>query len=271
MWLPCKPSNLFIASNCKPPIQFLGHLGDAHPTCGGHVTPVHGFVHVGIFGDAAPTLRPRCLVLRTPGNTQQLPATVDEGRDDVPTGVHGQRFDAVVAAASRGDEAAIADLFTELNPRLVRFLAGRSGQAGDDLAGEVWMAVAKGIGQFEGDWDDFRKWFFVIARKRVADHHRSNKRRRAILESNASDLRWSPAAPGPDEAALDHLSGDAQPRSSRRCSAPTRPRSCSCEWSAISTRIRSRRSCTGRRVGCESPNIAHCVDSPPTSATRARR
>jgi len=151
---------------------------------------------------------PWCLVLPTQGNTQQLPATVDEGRDDVPTGVHGQRFDAVVAAASRGDEAAIADLFTELNPRLVRFLAGRSGQAGDDLAGEVWMAVAKGIGQFEGDWDDFRKWFFVIARKRVADHHRSNKRRRAILESNASDLRWSPAAPGPDEAALDHLSGE---------------------------------------------------------------
>jgi RNA polymerase sigma-70 factor (ECF subfamily) len=133
---------------------------------------------------------------------------VDEGRDDVPTGVHRGRFDDVVSAARRGDEDAIAHLFTELHPRLVRFLAARSGQASDDLAGEVWMAVAKRIGQFEGDWDDFRKWLFAIARNRVADHHRSNARRRTIVESNAFDGRWTPNDRGCDEAALDHLSGE---------------------------------------------------------------
>ena len=126
----------------------------------------------------------------------------------MPTGFDGEHFDDVVAAARRGDESAIADLFTELQPRLLRFLRARSGQAGDDLAGDVWMAVARGIERFEGDWDDFRRWFFTIARHRVADHHRSNHRRRTIVETTAFDGRLTTADPGSDEAALDHLSGE---------------------------------------------------------------
>ena len=134
---------------------------------------------------------------------------MEHGSEDASSrGVGRGHFDAVVAAARRGDEQAVTDLFTELNPRLVRFLRARSGQAGDDLAGEVWVAVAKMIEQFDGDWDDFRRWIFAIARRRVAGHHRSDYRRRAILEASAFEDRSTTSDYGSDQPALDRLSGE---------------------------------------------------------------
>ena len=60
-------------------------------------------------------------------------------------------FDALLVAARAGDEAALAVLFRALHPRLLRFLRAREPAAADDLAGEVWMAVATGLNRFEGD------------------------------------------------------------------------------------------------------------------------
>jgi RNA polymerase sigma-70 factor, ECF subfamily len=133
---------------------------------------------------------------------------VHDGRDDASTGVSRGRFNAVVAAAQRGDDKAVAELFTELQPGLLRFLRARSGQADDDLAGEVWLAVAQRIQHFEGDWDDFRKWFFTIARRRLADHHRTNHKRRTIVEGNAFEERSEATTRGSDEHALARLSGE---------------------------------------------------------------
>jgi RNA polymerase sigma-70 factor (ECF subfamily) len=122
-------------------------------------------------------------------------------------GSSGEHLDDVVAAARRGDDAAIAELFAELQPRLLRFMGARSGQAVDDLAGEVWLAVAQRIEYFEGDWDDFRKWFFTIAHRRVADHHRTNHTRRTIVEEHAFDDPSRAFACGSDEPVLDKLTG----------------------------------------------------------------
>lgn len=130
------------------------------------------------------------------------------GPADASSGVCDGHFDDVVAAAKRGDEQAITELFVELHPRLLRFLGARSGHAGEDLAGDVWMAVSKRIGQFDGDWDDFRKWFFAIARRRVADQHRSDYRRRAILEAGGGEDRSIASERGSDERALDRLGGE---------------------------------------------------------------
>jgi RNA polymerase sigma-70 factor, ECF subfamily len=133
---------------------------------------------------------------------------VDEGSDHGGTGRRDRHLHGVVDAARRGSEAAVVELFAELNPRLLRFLRARAGQAGDDLGGEVWLAVAARIDQFEGDWDDFRSWFFAIARHRVADHHRSDHRRRAILEASGFDPSSAACGDGSDEPALEHLSGE---------------------------------------------------------------
>ena len=48
----------------------------------------------------------------------------------------------------------------------------------DDLAADVWLAVARGLGRFQGDEGGFRSWIFTIARHRVVEHRRRQQRRR---------------------------------------------------------------------------------------------
>jgi len=48
----------------------------------------------------------------------------------------------------------------------------------DDLAAEVWLAVARGLGRFAGDESAFRGWLFTIARNRLIEHRRRQARRR---------------------------------------------------------------------------------------------
>lgn len=116
------------------------------------------------------------------------------------------RFDEVLIGAGRGDDRAVESLFRELQPRLLRFLHAQEPRVADDLAAEVWLAVAKGISQFDGDWSDFRAWVFAIARKRLADHRRTAVRRRTDV-SEASVFERRHAVDAPEQEALDKLSG----------------------------------------------------------------
>lgn len=115
-------------------------------------------------------------------------------------------FEAVLVAAAAGDGRAVEALFRELQPRLLRFLVAQEPRVADDLAAEVWLAVATGISRFEGDWHDFRAWVFAIARRRLADHRRTAVRRRTdVVDSDAFDLREADDAP--EQQTLDKLSG----------------------------------------------------------------
>ena len=88
-------------------------------------------------------------------------------------------FPDVLIAAKRGEPWAAEQLFVDLQPRLLRYLRSLERGAADDLAGEVWLAMARGIEKFEGDLSGFRALVFTIARRRVADHRRSAGRRPA--------------------------------------------------------------------------------------------
>lgn len=115
-------------------------------------------------------------------------------------------FDEVIARVRSGDPHAVEDLFRELQPRLLRFLRSQESRAGDDLAAEVWLAVASGISRFEGDWSDFRAWIFAIARRRLADHRRTAVRRRTdVVEAEMFEHRQ--AGDMPENEVLDRMSG----------------------------------------------------------------
>jgi RNA polymerase sigma-70 factor (ECF subfamily) len=114
-------------------------------------------------------------------------------------------FPGVLAAAQRGDERAIAALFEQLQPRLLRFLFAQEPRAAEDIAAEVWLAVATRLATFEGCWADFRAWFFTIARHRLADHRRTAARRRTdAVDGDVFDR--SPAHESTEQAVLDSLS-----------------------------------------------------------------
>jgi RNA polymerase sigma-70 factor (ECF subfamily) len=86
-------------------------------------------------------------------------------------------FPGVLTGAKKGEAWAAEALFRDLQPRLLRFLRATEPKAADDLAGEVWLAMAKGISTFEGDLAGFRSWVFTIARRRLADLRRTAARR----------------------------------------------------------------------------------------------
>ena len=90
----------------------------------------------------------------------------------------GSDFAAVLSAAQAGDETAVATLYRDLNPRLVRYLAMRAPGVAEDLASEVWLAASRHLPGFVGDEGAFRGWMFTIARHQVAQHWRRAGRRR---------------------------------------------------------------------------------------------
>jgi RNA polymerase sigma-70 factor (ECF subfamily) len=88
-------------------------------------------------------------------------------------------FPALLAAARRGDETAFGALWRWLHPPLLRWLAVVAGEDADDIASEVWLAVARNLDGFEGDDQGFTGWVFTIARHRVIDGARRRARRPA--------------------------------------------------------------------------------------------
>jgi RNA polymerase sigma-70 factor (ECF subfamily) len=128
--------------------------------------------------------------------------------DDVhmPSHFDPSRFDEVIARVRSGDPHAVEELFRELQPRLLRFLRSQESRAADDLAAEVWLAVASGVSRFEGGWSDFRAWVFAIARRRLADNRRTAVRRRTdVVDVETFEHRQ--ADDMPENEALDKMSG----------------------------------------------------------------
>ena len=90
-------------------------------------------------------------------------------------------FEARLAAARKGSDWAITELYRSLYPRIVAYLRGIEPTDADDLASETWLDVARGIKRFRGDERAFRAWAFTIARRRVSDLRRQRARKRTVL------------------------------------------------------------------------------------------
>jgi RNA polymerase sigma-70 factor (ECF subfamily) len=84
----------------------------------------------------------------------------------------------VLEAAEQGEHWALTGLFRAYQPMLLRYLRSQEPRVADDLAGDVWVAVARRLGRFVGDEMAFRSWLFTIARCRLIEHRRKAARRR---------------------------------------------------------------------------------------------
>jgi RNA polymerase sigma-70 factor (ECF subfamily) len=91
-----------------------------------------------------------------------------------------ERFPTILAAAQAGAEWALAELYRELHPRVLRYVRALEPSEAEDLASEIWLDVARGLGRFEGDGRAFRAWAFTIARRRLVDLRRQRARRPAV-------------------------------------------------------------------------------------------
>ena len=110
----------------------------------------------------------------------------------------GAGFPAALDRARAGDDAAFASLWSDLQPPLLRYLVVASGPAAEDLASETWLRVARDLTGFDGDETGFRAWVFTIARHRLLDWRRRERRARTVVRPVE---RFAARAAGDDPAA----------------------------------------------------------------------
>ena len=118
--------------------------------------------------------------------------------------VIGAAFSVTLASAQGGDEIAFACLFRDVQPILLRYLQVITPDA-EDLAGDTWLQVVKGLPGFRGGEEAFRAWLFTIARHRAVDAGRSRSRRPGVPLTLA-ETADQPLAPDAAELALEAIS-----------------------------------------------------------------
>ena len=116
----------------------------------------------------------------------------------------GAAFGVTLASAQGGDETAFACLFRDIQPTLLRYLHVITPEA-EDVAGDTWLQVVKGLPRFRGGEEAFRAWLFTIARHRAVDAGRSRSRRPDVPLTLAA-IAEQPLAPDAAELALEAIS-----------------------------------------------------------------
>ena len=82
----------------------------------------------------------------------------------------------VIARARRGDQASFDEMYRVYEPYLRRHLRLTCGDRADDVSAAAWESVAGSLHRFRGDGNDFRRWLFTIARRRLVDDLRRSGR-----------------------------------------------------------------------------------------------
>ena len=119
--------------------------------------------------------------------------------DDVRVPVPASDLSAALKAAQRGDEDGFRTLYRAVQPGLLRYLRVLAPQDADDVASETWLQIARDVGKFRGNGDDFRGWATTIARNRALDVHRRQSRRPPV----DGDFDLLAELAGPDDTAYD--------------------------------------------------------------------
>jgi RNA polymerase sigma-70 factor (ECF subfamily) len=133
--------------------------------------------------------------------------------------IHG--FAEVLELAQGGDNRAHDRLYREYAPAVLGYARSHGAADPENIVGEVFVALLRGLHRFTGDERAFRSWLFTLVHHRVVDERRRRARRPedstdpVVLASRASGSRadleidaLDPVASARLQAALDRLTSD---------------------------------------------------------------
>ncbi len=120
-------------------------------------------------------------------------------------------FEGVLVAAQEGSDWAWEIIVRNYGPNLKRFYRIRNVDDPDAMVGEVFVDMARNIGNFSGEEPAFRSWVFVIAYRRLSDERRRKSRRpqETPVDGMPEDARHAPSA---EDEAIAQLDSEAAER-----------------------------------------------------------
>ena len=120
----------------------------------------------------------------------------------------GDEFAEVLAAAQGGCEDSFAVLWRDANPSLLRYLRVHAPDGAEDIAGETWVQVVRGLPAFTGDEAAWRAWLFTTARRRLLDQARF-RRRHPTEPLDDIGAAAVPAAADTEQIVLENIATEA--------------------------------------------------------------
>jgi RNA polymerase sigma-70 factor (ECF subfamily) len=133
-------------------------------------------------------------------------------------------FDAVLEMARSGNERAYDDLYREYAPTVLGYARAHGAADPDNIVGEVFLGLLRGLPRFRGDEPSFRSWLFTLVHHRIVDERRHRARRpedstdpmvlathaaRAPRATSAAEIEsLDPVTTARLKAALDRLTAD---------------------------------------------------------------
>ncbi|MGA7272518.1 MAG: sigma-70 family RNA polymerase sigma factor [Acidimicrobiia bacterium] len=105
-------------------------------------------------------------------------------------------FERVLGAAQEAENWAWARLYEWLAPQLGGYFRMRGFPQPDDLVGDTFLQLARGLHRFRGDVKSFKSWAFMIAHNRISNERRRLARRPLTLvgDFGSLEVRTSPSA-----------------------------------------------------------------------------
>ncbi|GIU84174.1 MAG: hypothetical protein KatS3mg008_0949 [Acidimicrobiales bacterium] len=115
-----------------------------------------------------------------------------------------EAFEIILSRAAEGDEAALEAIYSRYSPMVLGYLRANGAAEPEDLAGEVFIGMVKGLRRFRGGEPEFRSWLMNITHRRLLDERRRRDRRPAPVPLEALKERYV-ATNDSAIAALDRL------------------------------------------------------------------
>jgi RNA polymerase sigma-70 factor (ECF subfamily) len=98
---------------------------------------------------------------------------------------------ALVTAAQQGGQTAFGQLYDHYLPRVYRRVCSLVPESDvEDVTQEIWISVARSIGNFRGG-SSFSTWLYRIVKRRIADYYRKDARQAAQVPLEDVDHKMS--------------------------------------------------------------------------------
>jgi RNA polymerase sigma factor (sigma-70 family) len=137
--------------------------------------------------------------------TGERPAAPPPAR---PPALLGKAFAPTLAGARTGEGRAFARLYDNVAPLVLGYLRGRRVPDPEDVAGDVFVDLVRGLDTFTGDERQFRSWLLAIAHRRAVDDGRRRHDRPAVTAPPPAAGFAEPAADGSATVVLSASAGE---------------------------------------------------------------